>query len=39
MTGHGDGLRLASWTGLFPEVAVRALTVHEALCGQEVAHD
>jgi hypothetical protein len=34
-----DGLRLASWTGPSPEVAVRALTVYDALCGQEVAHD
>lgn len=34
-----DGLRLASWTGPFPEVAVRALTVYDALGGQEVAHD
>jgi transposase len=38
LTGHGNGLRLASWTGPFPEVAVRALTVYEALCGQEVGH-
>jgi hypothetical protein len=39
LPGHGDGLRLASWTGPFPEVAVRALTVYEALCGQEVGHE
>jgi transposase len=39
-TSHGDDrFHLASWTGPFPEVAVRALTVYEALCGQEVDHD
>jgi hypothetical protein len=39
MPCHSDGLRLASWTGPFPEVAVRALTVYEALCGQAVVHE
>lgn len=39
LTGHGDGLRLAAWTGPCPEVAVRALTVDAALCGQEVGHE
>jgi hypothetical protein len=39
LTGAGAGLRLASWTGPLPEVAVRALAVYEALCGQEVAPD
>ncbi|MDQ3830521.1 MAG: IS21 family transposase [Candidatus Tectomicrobia bacterium] len=33
-----DPVRLTSWTGPFPEVAVRELAVYEALCGQEV-HD
>jgi hypothetical protein len=33
------GLGLTSWTGPFPEVAVRALSVYEALWGQEVGHD
>jgi Mu transposase-like protein len=33
-----DPVRLTSWTGPFPEVAVRALAVYEALGGQEV-HD
>jgi hypothetical protein len=36
---HSDDLRLASWTGPFPQVAVRALAVYEALCRQEVSHD
>jgi transposase len=39
---RGDGptgLGLTSWTGPFPDVAVRALSVYEALCGQEVGHD
>jgi transposase len=31
-----DPVRLTSWTGPFPEVAVRELAVYEALCGQEV---
>jgi transposase len=38
MTGHGDGLRLASWTAPFPAVAVRALTGDEARCQPEVGH-
>jgi transposase len=33
------GLALTAWPGTFPEVAVRALSVYEALCGQEVGHD
>jgi transposase len=33
-----DPVRLTSWTGPFPEVAVRELAVYEALCGPEV-HD
>jgi transposase len=36
---HDDGVRLASWTEPFPEVVVRALTVYEALSGQEVGHE
>jgi hypothetical protein len=31
-----EPVRLTSWTGPFPEVAVRALSVYEALGGQEV---
>ena len=31
-----EPVRLTSWTGPFPEVAVRALAVYEALGGQEV---
>jgi transposase len=40
--GSPDGpgsMALTTWTGPFPEVAVRALRVYEALCGQEVGHD
>ena len=33
------GLALTAWTGPFPEVMVRQLSVYEALCGQEVGHD
>jgi transposase len=32
-------LALTAWTGPFPEVMVRQLSVYDALCGQEVGHD
>jgi hypothetical protein len=28
-----------NWTGMLPEVAVRALAIYDALLGQEVNHD
>jgi transposase len=37
--GDPTGLALTAWTGPFPEVMVRQLSVYEALCGQEVGHD
>ena len=37
--GGTGSLALTAWTGPFPEVAVRALAVYEAPCGQEVSHD
>jgi hypothetical protein len=36
----GEGpLALTTWTGPFPEVAIRPLACYEALVGQEVGHD
>jgi hypothetical protein len=37
--GHPRSLALTAWPGAFPEVAVRALSVYDALCGQEGAHE
>jgi len=34
-----EPLVLTTWTGPFPEVAVRPLACYEALIGQEVSHD
>ncbi len=37
---HPEGsLALTTWTGPFPEVAIRPLACYEALIGQEVDHD
>jgi transposase len=37
--GRSGNLPLTAWTAPFPEVAVRALSVYEALYGQEVSDD